>query len=241
MSGWRILAAVALLAGCAAAAPERPAPSRAPDPNGLLHAMQACLGEPGKPDCTAVDRARGFVIIKDDDPAKPRAWLIVPDREVTGIESPAVFRPPVADFWRYGWEAGAALLPGEPAADRALAINSQAGRSQNLLHIHISCVLPEVRDALAGAAIGPEWAARPFLRFGDDVYNVRKVAALEPEPVPAAGRAARRPRRHGRAVARGDRQRRRRLLPRHRFDRSRRGRRGRGPARRDVPLSQRYF
>lgn len=181
MSGWRGLVAAALLAGCAAA-PERPAASRAPDPNGLLHAMQACLADPAMPGCAEVDRARGFVIIKDDDPAKPKAWLIVPDREVTGIESPAVFRPPVAAFWRYGWAAGAALLPGEPDADRALAINSKAGRSQNLLHIHISCVLPEVRDALAAAAIGPEWAARPFLRFGDQVYNVRRVAALEPSP-----------------------------------------------------------
>ena len=144
--------------------------------------MRACLADPEKPDCTEVDRARGFVIIKDDDPAKPNAWLIVPDREVTGIESPAVFRPPVADFWRYGWDAGAALLPDAPVADRALAINSKAGRSQNLLHIHISCVLPELRDALAGAAIGPDWATRPFLHFGDHAYNVRKVAALEPSP-----------------------------------------------------------
>ena len=144
--------------------------------------MQACLADPEKPDCTEVDRARGFVIIKDDDPEKPKAWLIVPDREVTGIESPAVFRLPVAGFWRYGWDAGAALLAGEPVADRALAINSKAGRSQDLLHIHISCVLPEVRDALAGAAIGPDWAARPFLRFGDHAYNVRKVASLDPSP-----------------------------------------------------------
>ena len=74
--------------------------------------MQACLADPQKPDCTEVDRARGFVIIKDDDPAKPMAWLIVPDHEVTGIESPAVLRPPVEDFWRYGWQAGETLLPG---------------------------------------------------------------------------------------------------------------------------------
>jgi CDP-diacylglycerol pyrophosphatase len=175
----RILPLVLVLAACAATPP--PA-SRGHDPNGLLHAMQACLADPAATDCTAVDRPRGFVIIKDDSPEKPEAWLIVPDHEVTGIESPAVFRPPVEDFWRYGWDAGARLLPGRAAADRGLSINSEAGRSQNLLHIHISCVLPEVRDALAGAAIGPDWAARPFLRFGDDLYNVRKVAALQPSP-----------------------------------------------------------
>ena len=149
--------------------------------------MQACLADPEKPDCTEVDRARGFVVIKDDDPAKPKAWLIVPDREVTGIESPAVFRPPVADFWRYGWDAGAALLPDEPVADRALAINSKAGRSQDLLHIHISCVLPEVarrarrrrhRPRLGGAAVPA--LRRPCLQRPQG-------RRARPQPLPAAG------------------------------------------------------
>ena len=102
---------------------------RAPNPDGLLHAMQACLADPSGKDCTEVDRARGFVIIKDDDPAKPKAWLIVPDHEVTGIESPAVFRPPVADFWRYGWQAGARLLP-RHAAGRPGARDQLEGRPQ---------------------------------------------------------------------------------------------------------------
>ena len=107
----------------------------------------------------------------------------MPDREVTGIESPAVFRPPVADFWRYGWDAGATLVHDAPVADRALAINSKAGRSQNLLHIHISCVLPEVaRRRSPAQPSAPDWAAQPFLHFGDHAYNVRKVAALDPSP-----------------------------------------------------------
>jgi CDP-diacylglycerol pyrophosphatase len=174
------LAALLLLAACAAPAP--PPASRAPDPNGLLHQMQACLAETElAPPCTEVDRARGFVVIKDHSPAKPVAWLIVPDREVTGIEDPRALRPPVVDFWTYGWEVGRRLVPADHAG-LALAINSQAGRSQNLLHIHISCVRPEVRQALAGASIGPDWAPEPFVRFGDSRYNARRVASLDPSP-----------------------------------------------------------
>jgi CDP-diacylglycerol pyrophosphatase len=173
------LAALLLLAACAAPAP--PA-SRAPDPNGLLQQMQACLAqtEPAPP-CTEVDRARGFVVIKDHDASKPDAWLIVPDHEVTGIEDPRALRPPVVDFWQYGWEVGRRLVPAPPDG-LGLAINSEAGRSQNLLHIHISCVLPEVRAALAAASIGSDWAAAPFVRFGDSRYNARRVATLEPSP-----------------------------------------------------------
>lgn len=162
--------------------PHAPQAARGHDPDGLLHAMQACLADPAGVGCTEVDRARGFVVIKDDSPEKPEAWLIVPDHEVTGIESPAVLRPPVADLWRYGWQTGARLLPGRAPAGRGLAINSEAGRSQNLLHIHISCVLPQVRAALARTAVGPEWASAPFLRLAGDTYNVRKVASLEPSP-----------------------------------------------------------
>ena len=113
--------ALVLLLALAACAP-KPAPeaARAPDPNGLLHAMQACLADPAGSGCTEIDRARGFVVIKDDSPQKPDAWLIVPDHEVTGIEDPRALRPPVSRFWSYGWEVGARLLP-HPAADRPRA------------------------------------------------------------------------------------------------------------------------
>ena len=181
----RIVAAALLLVGaCAPAAP--PPASRAPNTDGLLHAMQACLADHAGTGCTAVDPVRGFVIIKDDDPTKPHAYLIVPDHEVTGIESPAVFQAPVADFWRYGWAFGSQSVTAAPA-DLGLAINSKAGRTQNLLHIHISCVLPAVREALTGATIGPDWAPAPFVAFGDHAYNARKVASLDRSPFQLLG------------------------------------------------------
>ena len=170
-------ALVLLLAACAA-----PPPASPPDRNGLYRQMQACLAEttPGPP-CTVVDPARGFVVIADDDPAKPDSWLIVPATAVTGIEDPRALRPPVLGFWRIGWHEGLRLLE-RPPADIALAINSRGGRTQDLLHIHISCVLPQVRDALAAAAIGADWAPAPFVTFAGHPYNARKVASLEPSP-----------------------------------------------------------
>ena len=107
-----------------------PGASRGPESDGLLRQMRACLADPeqGGP-CTIVDPGRGFVVIKDDDRAKPFAWLLVPSTDVTGIEDPAVFAAPVAGFWQIGWQVGRRLVPAPPAG-LGLAINSVAGRTR---------------------------------------------------------------------------------------------------------------
>lgn len=167
----RLLAVLVLLAACA------PAPEPGTAAFGLYRAMRACLADPAAAGCTLVDRARGFVVIKDDNPAKPRAWLVVPDVEVTGIEDSRVFHPPVSDFWRYGWEVGETLLPGAPLA---LAINSKGGRTQDLLHIHVSCLDPGVGRTLAATPVGAGWDTA--LDLDGHTYHARRVASLEPSP-----------------------------------------------------------
>ena len=166
--------ALALFAACT--------PVSEPDTrrNALFHAMQGCLAEPEPAgSCVLVDRAQGFVVLKDRDPAKPEAWLLVPDVEVTGIEDSRVLEPPVVDFWRHGWDVARRLIARPP--DRtALAINSRAGRSQDLLHIHISCLDRSVAKALASATVGRGWATR--LTLDGHAYHARRVTALEPSP-----------------------------------------------------------
>jgi CDP-diacylglycerol pyrophosphatase len=165
----------AAIAACA------PGAAHGPRSDGLYRAMRACLADPEGPSCTFVDPGLGFVVIKDDDPAKPAAWLLVPSTDVTGIEDPAVFQAPVALFWQIGWEAGRDLVPAFRDG-LGLAINSKAGRSQNLLHIHISCLRPDVRAAIAAADIGPDWADAPFLPLAGQTFNARRVPRLEPSP-----------------------------------------------------------
>jgi CDP-diacylglycerol pyrophosphatase len=167
----RRLALLLLAAACA------PAPEPDTRAFGLYSAMRACLADPAGSGCTLVDRERGFVVIRDDDPAKPRAWLLVPDVEVTGIEDSRVLVPPVVEFWRYGWQVGEGLLPGERLA---LAINSRGGRTQDLLHIHVSCLAPAVAAALASATVGSGWTTG--LTLDGHAYHARRVAALEPSP-----------------------------------------------------------
>lgn len=173
----RLALALAVLVACAG-----PGAAEGPRPDALYRQMRSCVADPGQGlPCAVTDPGRGFVLLKDDDPRKPYAWLLVPSADVTGIEDPAVFRAPVADFWAIGWGFAGQLLPAPPEG-RALAINSKAGRSQNLLHLHISCIPLGLRSALARADIGPEWRARPFVTVDGQAFNVRTADRLDPSP-----------------------------------------------------------
>jgi CDP-diacylglycerol pyrophosphatase len=181
-----MLAALAALATIAAATP---APAQAASrcvvaarPNSLWSLAQCCARSLATdPDCRSYSRARGFIILKDNSPLKPDGYLIIPTAKVTGIEDPHIFAPPVADFWAYGWQEGQIYLK-RPAPDTALAINSAFGRTQNQLHIHISCLRHDVAEALAAneAKIGTDPAAPFEIRLPphDNLYRVVRVASL---------------------------------------------------------------
>ncbi len=165
-------------------APESGAPTCvvAPGPNSLWSLAQCCSRNlQSNRGCRAYDATDEYIILKDNSPTKPAAYLIIPTIPVTGMEDKQIFSPPVLDFWEYGWQQ-AKLLVKKPAEDVGLAINSQRGRSQNQLHIHIACVLPAVARTLDShaAAIGPDPAAalRLALAPANHVYRIIKVDKL---------------------------------------------------------------
>ena len=151
-----------------------------PRPDTLWGVAQCCerslTGDVG---CRVYDKKDGYVIIKDNSVRKPQSYLIIPTSRVTGIEDGLVSRPPVVDFWQYGW-GQSRTYPGYPVADTGMAINSEQGRTQNQLHIHISCVRPDVKKALEQAPIG-FFPAQPItLRLPphDNLYRATKVTSL---------------------------------------------------------------
>ena len=178
--GWRACAAligvlvlaVALLAG--------PAMVRAADPDALWkivhgqcapHQAQALNPAP----CAFVQanapRQLGYALLKDR--SGETQYLLIPTDRVTGIEDALLLNPGsetyLARAWAFRGLVFARLGHDLPDRDMSLAINSQFGRSQNQLHVHIDCLRQYVRDALAQgqASIG---------------------AALKPMPGPLAGR-----------------------------------------------------
>ncbi len=90
-------------------------------------------------------------------------FLLVPTASIRGIESPEARSAGAPNYFDAAWSARAALA-GKightvPRAAVGLAVNSIRSRSQDQLHIHVSCLRADVARALAGAAgaIGSQW------------------------------------------------------------------------------------
>ena len=120
-------------------------------------------GDP-KP-CAEVDLKdgvpRGFAILKDINGASQ--FLLIPTGRVDGIESASLLAPDAVNFFDDAWTARSfaekALGRAMPNDTLSLAINSEYGRTQNQLHIHIDCIRADVRDVLRSESphIGAHW------------------------------------------------------------------------------------
>ncbi len=111
--------------------------------------------EHGRPaPCASVDLSHGeragSAVLKDA--RGDTQYLLIPTARITGIESPAILAPGAPNYFAMAW-AATALVDARlnrtlPREDLALAINSEEGRSQDQLHIHVDCIRPDVRAAL---------------------------------------------------------------------------------------------
>jgi CDP-diacylglycerol pyrophosphatase len=190
-----VVAGLALVCACTAqqpmAATNSTAASQADDtdPHVILWRIaKQCKESLAKnPGCRAYvsDGDQEYAIVKDNSPVKPQAYLIIPVARVTGIEDPQILTPPLSKLWESAW-LWSAEYPGMPPARTGLEINSAMARSQNQMHIHISCVLPEVTDALAKADIPSEPQKAITMKFPSDhsTYRVVRIENLRGENSP---------------------------------------------------------
>jgi CDP-diacylglycerol pyrophosphatase len=119
--------------------------------------------------CLEVNPA-GYALLRD--PQAKTVILLAPTTRLVGIESPELPAPGAPNYWQAAWDARHLIEDRlgrqAPREDIGLAINSAFGRSQDQLHIHIDCVLPEVRAALEAHAgeIGAAWTPLGFTLAG---------------------------------------------------------------------------
>lgn len=155
--------------------------------------------------CDRVDigqgEEQGYAVLKDLK--GDLQYLLIPTGKVTGIESTVLLDAKASDYWGEAWKARSFMSKKHgsevPRDTVALAINSQKGRSQNQLHIHISCVRKDVRyllgrkqneigsswSELAGGVSGHPYLARwiegsemvgvyPFRKLAEEVSSARE-------------------------------------------------------------------
>ncbi|MGE9553126.1 CDP-diacylglycerol diphosphatase [Erwinia amylovora] len=130
--------------------------------------------------CRLVDLHNGYVVLKDR--VGPLQFLLMPVKKITGIESPELLNPSTPNFFAEAWRSRHYMEEkrGQPVDDSAVAltINSLRGRTQNQLHIHISCLRPDIRQRLdsLNASLGSKWQPE---QLGDHEYLVRTLTSDE--------------------------------------------------------------
>lgn len=118
--------------------------------------------------------------------------LTVPTARISGIESRALLRPGQPNYWQAAWRAQTYLKPARraplPRDMVGLAINSAEGRSQEQLHIHTGCLLPNVRTTLAGLHLKPEDGWRKLAQhLPGGRYRVRAVLGTDLSQIDVLG------------------------------------------------------
>lgn len=169
-----VLAALLTTAGAAHAA----------DPDALWKIIsQKCVPnerEYGQPaPCTTVDLDKDYVVLKDL--VGDTQYLLLPTTKITGIEDPQILAPDAKNYFADAWAERhytvTAAKHDLPRDDLSLAVNSTDGRTQNQLHVHIDCVAPAVRAAIAKniTAIEDRWASFPEPLAGH-AYRAMRVS-----------------------------------------------------------------
>ena len=161
-------------------------PAAAADGNALWHIVsEQCVPNQKKNHsprpCELVDLAAGYAVLKDI--VGNTQFLLIPTRQVRGIESPELLASGAPNYWQDAWLARRFVeqrarhqLPREAIG---LTVNSISGRTQNQLNIHIDCVRLDVGTALRShaAAIGESWAKFPVHLVGHEYLAMRVTEA----------------------------------------------------------------
>jgi CDP-diacylglycerol pyrophosphatase len=93
---------------------------------------------------------RGFAVLQA--PSSATHVIVVPTARISGIESPALQSENAPNYWQAAWDARRFVEEGAgrhlPRDKIGMAINAPESRSQDQLHIHVSCIASVIADFL---------------------------------------------------------------------------------------------
>jgi CDP-diacylglycerol pyrophosphatase len=195
----RILAVVAVLTVCAAFA------AYAMDLHRMVlwQVVRTCVADykltRAPFPCLEVDladgEAPGTIVLR---PPFMDDMILAPTRRITGVEDPFLKSPEAPNYFDAAWRARSFLKDADGQApkrdDIALFVNSAVVRTQDQLHIHVSCLIPYARRTLAAVAptvpiggwaqIGPVVPHTMFWAYripGSELANVNPFALAAEE------------------------------------------------------------
>jgi CDP-diacylglycerol pyrophosphatase len=129
---------------------------------------------------------RGFAVLQT--PLSATHVIVVPTTRISGIESLALQSENAPNYWQAAWDARRFIDEGAghhlPRDKVGMAINAPESRSQDQLHIHVSCIAPIVADFLHDhqAEIHGDWspirsrlANHRFVAMKIETDNLAKV------------------------------------------------------------------
>ena len=127
--------------------------------------------------------AQGYAVLHDRKGGAH--FLLIPTRTVGGIESPAARSTNAPNYFDAAWKARGvlAIAAGRsvPRTAIGLAVNPLSARSQDQLHIHMSCLRSNTFGALKqdAAQIGPRWEP---IELAGHSYEAMRVLGKELAP-----------------------------------------------------------
>jgi CDP-diacylglycerol pyrophosphatase len=130
-------------------------------------------------DAQAAEEA-GSAILKDRRGVLQ--FLLIATRRSSGVEDPRLLGEDAPPYWVRAWAARRFMseLYGSPVPREAvsLAINSTWSRSEDQLHIHVSCVRADIRAHLSsvGSTVSESWAPLDGGWMGHPLW-VRRIFA----------------------------------------------------------------
>src|ERR1700719_901880 len=93
---------------------------------------------------------RGFAVLRA--PSSATHVIVVPTARISGIESPALLTENAPNYWEAAWDARRFVEEGArrqlPRDKIGMAISAPESRSQDQLHIHVSCIAPVITEFL---------------------------------------------------------------------------------------------
>lgn len=139
--------------------------------NKTLECESAFLQQNTYAPCTLVSENEGDVLYKVD--GERYQYLLLPLKKITGTEDAQLRSPGLPNYLFHAWQARGLVADkfGGNIAENvlSLAVNARNSRSQDQLHVHISCLAKPVHEALlrfCSRCYGPGWHTFPELLQG---------------------------------------------------------------------------